>query len=162
MMRRLGILPALSIVAAFAALSADAQTGKDDITGFWLFQTRTFEDGCVMNGAITFRATSITNAYACSFTNETLCRLDGDEVEYWRVRESCSAQRRDARLLVSSKIEEIAEVRFEGEQAGNAPGYMPDMFDVTLSRTLVEMNGVLFDQKRRIPVRLWRDAERLS
>jgi hypothetical protein len=157
---------ALVLALGLGMLPAEAQTARPDITGRWLFETGKFDtfeysDGCIMSGEMTIRSTPAASFYACSFTIETICKQDGREAEYYRVRQACSASRTGGKLSISSKIEKIEETRLNGQPASLA-GYTADMFYLSPSPNGIEMTGQQFDAVRRTSARFWRDQELVS
>ena len=154
------------VVLGMSVLPADAQTAAPDITGRWRFETGKFDtfeysDGCLMSGEMTIRSTPTANYYACSFTIETMCKQNGREAEYYRVRQTCSAAKTLGKLAISSKIEKIEETRLNGQPA-SLTGYTADMFYLSPSPNGIEMTGQQFDVVRRTPARFWRDRELVS
>jgi hypothetical protein len=146
--------------------SASAQQATMDITGRWLFETGKFDtseyrDGCIMTGEIMIRSTPVSSLHSCTFTIETICKQAGREAEYYRVRQSCTAMKTGAKVMIASKITQIEETRLRGEVVP-LTGYSADMFDLTLSPNGVEMTGHQHDVVRRVPARFWRDLELVS
>lgn len=153
-------------VALIGGSPAASQAAASDINGRWVFQTGKFDtiefsDGCMMSGEMTIRSTQASSVHACSFKIETVCKQQGREAEYYRVKQSCSATTKGPRIAISSRIEEIEETRMDGRIV-RLTGYTADMFDLLLSTNGVEMTGQQFDAVRRVPARFWRDKELVS
>ena len=114
-----------------------------------------------MSGEIMIRSTPVSSLHSCTFTIETVCKQEGREAEYYRVRQTCTAMKTGAKVTIASKITQIEETRLRGEVVP-LTGYTADMFDLQLSPNGVEMTGHQHDLVRRVPARFWRDLELVS
>lgn len=151
----------------FLAPAAQAQQSlSDNLAGEWKLETGKFSSSslgtpdCHIEGDIEIVRTAIPGTYTCSFISEQICRRsETDEpYTYYKVEQSCSAQRIGDGIAIHSEVEEILEFHsvFGGGQ------YLADNFVLRLTKSGLEMVGSQYDEVREIKARFWRDVDLTS
>jgi hypothetical protein len=146
------------VLSGAAAPLAHAAKPTDELAGDWLLETSDFDLNCHITGTINFRPTSVPGVYSCAFTSEQICKSEGVEDRYIKVRQTCAAQKVGKQVAIKSKVARLLEHRgFDYE-----PGYWADNFIVTLTDNALEMVGQHYDEQRQLKARFWRDRDLLS
>lgn len=139
---------------------------SDNLAGEWKLETDKFSSGpsnvpdCHIEGAIELERTSVPGAYTCSFVSEQICKgaNDAEPYTYYKVAQSCSAQRVGDGVAIHSEVDEILEYW----SVWGAGGYLPDNFVLRLTKSGLEMLGTQYDDARQVKARFWRDLDLTS
>lgn len=150
----------------FIAPSALAQESlSDNLAGEWKLETGKFSSNslipdCHIEGEIEIARTAIPGTYTCNFVSEQICRQseDAEPYTYYKVRQSCSAQRVSDGVAIHSEVEEIIEFH----SAFGAGSYLADNFVLRVTKSGLEMLGTQYDEVREVKARFWRDLELTS
>ncbi len=148
----------------FANAPALAQAADNALAGEWNLETGNFDgmltDDCHIEGVITLEPTALPGGYTCSFVSEQICTLPGQSEPhtYFKVQQSCSAQRVGDGVAIHSEVEEILEFH----SARGSLGYVADNFVLRITKRGAEMIGTQYDEFRQITARFWRDLDLTS
>lgn len=150
---------------ALAPQAAGQQSLADNLAGEWKLETEKFASNdllphCHIEGAITLERTRVPGTYTCSFVSEQICRTspDVEPYTYYKVEQSCSAQRVGDGVAIHSNVEEILDFH----SVYGAGTYLADNFVLRVTKRGLEMIGSQYDEVRQVKARFWRDIDLTS
>lgn len=155
------LLPPLLAGPALAQLrtpdQAEADAGRYSPAGRWRFATAEMASACTMSGEMTVNETR--NGYACTFTAFQTCTAGA--IQKIRTTQTCTLERRDGKLHISSKLEKIVSVEPAIILDMVKAGYAPDNFILGMNALGDTMSG-LFLSIGQAPVTFVRVEENVS
>jgi len=145
--------------------TAVAQTPSDNLAGEWMLETGKFSSNslvpdCHIEGSIVLERTNVPGTYTCKFVSEQICKEaeNAEPYTYYKVQQSCSAQRVGDGVAIHSEVDEILEYK-----SIYGPGsYLADNFVLRVTKRGLEMIGSQYDDVRQVKARFWRDLDLTS
>ena len=137
-----------------------AQAADNALAGEWNLETGKFNGDCHIEGVINLQKTALPGGYTCEFVSEQICTFPGqtEPYTYFKVQQSCSAQRIGDGVAIHSDVDEILEYR-----SINGPStYLADNFVLRVTKRGAEMIGTQYDDVREVTARFWRDLDLTS
>lgn len=148
--------------AAFAQLKTpgqeDAGASRHSPAGRWRFSTAEMPSACTMSGEMIVNQTR-SGDFTCSFTAFQTCTAGA--IVKIRTAQSCTLERRDGRMHITSKVDRIVSVEPESVREMVLAGYAPDNFILGMNALGDTMSG-LFLSIGQAPVTFVRLEELVS